>query len=169
MSARSNQSGFSVVELALVVAATLIVLALGVSMYRTYSARLEIVTSIEETAPARTLVVAAYEAHGTPPADLHATGIDRSAALLLGGTYFDALTIHNGRIDLRFSDAASSGIAGKTLSLTPFETAGRDVLWVCGNETPGVGLNPLGFAGGGPQPIRVPTSIEDRYLPRECR
>jgi hypothetical protein len=62
-----------------------------------------------------------------------------------------------------------SVLAGKILSLTPFETADQNVVWVCGNEFSGVGLNPLGFAAGGPQAEQVVTAIEDRYLPPACR
>jgi type IV pilus assembly protein PilA len=164
-----GQRGFSAIELLLAIAATLVVVALGVSTYRTYSVRAQIATTLDETGAARSLVVAAFEQKGTPPVDSTATGIDKTAEPLLLGTYLDSLRVHNGRIDLLFGDAADSAIAGKMLSLTPFEAADRDVVWICGNDVPGVGLNPLGFAGGGPQAVQAATSIDDRYLPPACR
>ena len=166
---RGSQRGFSAFELVLAMAATSVVIALGVSTYRTYSVRAQISATLDEAGAARTLVMAAFAKGGAPPLDAAATGIDKTAEALLIATYVDSLSVDNGRIDLRFSDAADSAIAGKTLSLTPFETASQQVVWICGNEPPQVGLNPLGFASGGPQAVQVVTSIDDRYLPAACR
>jgi hypothetical protein len=83
--------------------------------------------------------------------------------------YLDALEVHDGRLDLRFGKSADDAITGKVLSLTPFETVDGKVVWICGNEVPGVGLQPLGFADGGPRAEQLATSIEDRYLPSTCR
>jgi hypothetical protein len=86
-----------------------------------------------------------------------------------GGAYVDNIEIVDGRIDLRFGRAADAAIAGQVLSLTPFETADLEVVWVCGSAVPGVGLQPLGFSGGSRQAVQAPTSIEPRYLPPACR
>lgn len=163
-----RQGGFSAIELILVVAATVLVAVLGVSIYRTQSARAQIATTLDEVDAARRLVAAAFRLNGVPPADSTAAGIDETAESLLRGNYVDSLEVVNGRIDLRFGAAAHSALAGKILSLTPFETAARDVVWVCGNDLPDVGLKPLGFGAGGPQAVQVATTIEDRYLPPEC-
>jgi type IV pilus assembly protein PilA len=166
---RRRQHGVSVIELILVVAATAVVVALGVSGYRTYSVRAQISSTLDGAGAARALVAAAFEQQGSPPLDAAATGIDKTAESLLMGKYLDSVSVDSGRIDLRFGSAADSAIAGETLSLTPYETADQQIVWICGNERPDVGLNPLGFAAGGPQAIHVVTSIEDRYLPSSCR
>jgi pilin len=88
---------------------------------------------------------------------------------LADGAYVDNVEVVDGRIDLRFGRAADSAIAGQVLSLTPFETADLEVVWVCGSAVPDVGLHPLGFSGGFRQAVQAPTSIERRYLPPECR
>jgi hypothetical protein len=165
----SSERGYSAVELVLLIVATAIVGALGFSVYRTHEARSQITLSISETEPARRLVAAAFKGIGGPPANAAAAGIDETARRILVGTYVDALEIINGRIELRFSRSAASVIAGKSLSLTPFETVDREIVWMCGNEPPGLGLRPLGFADGGAQAFQIVGSIEDRYLPPECR
>jgi len=53
--------------------------------------------------------------------------------------------------------------------LTPFESANRDLFWVCGNRIAGAGLQPLGFANGARQAVQVLAQIEPRYLPSQCR
>jgi hypothetical protein len=158
-----------VLELALVIGATLIVGVLAASMIRTHYVRAQIAVSVEEARAARDLVVVAFKDRGVPPRDAAAIGIDNPARQLLVGTYLEGLEVHNGRIDLRFGPAADDVIAGRILSLTPFETVDHQVVWLCGNEVPRVGVKPLGFAGGGPQAVQILTAIEDRYLPSECR
>jgi hypothetical protein len=162
-------AGFSALELVLVILATSIVVALGVSIYRTYVVRAQIGASIDDAVAAQRLVARAFAQNGVPPRDAAGAAIDAAAPGFLAGKYVESLEVSDGRIDLRFGPSAASAIAGKTLSLTPFETAGQEIVWICGNETPDVGLQPLGFAGGAHQAIQLTTSIEDRYLPRSCR
>ena len=104
-----------------------------------------------------------------PPANAEAAGIDETARRLLSGSEVGSLEIDNGRIELHFAASADPAIAGKVLSLVPFETADQEIVWVCGNEQPDVGLEPLGFAGGARQAAQTATQIEDRYLPPSCR
>ena len=163
------QRGVTALELLLALVATFLLAALGASMYRTYSVRAQIVASMDETGAAKSLIVAAFQSTGVLPANAAAVGIDESAHRLLLGTYLDSLEVHEGRLDLRFGRIAHTAIAGKVLSLTPFETADRKIVWVCGKQEPGVGLQPLGFADGGRRTVQIVTSIEDRYLPRACR
>lgn len=164
-----RKDGFTTIELVLVVAATFVVVALGASMYRTYLVRAQIGASVAGASATQRLVVAAFKHNGSPPLDAGATGIDDPVRRLLTGAYVGSFEVHNGRIDLRFSANAHVEIAGKILSLTPFETTELDVVWVCGNATPSVGLKPLGFASGALQAKQVPTPIADRYLPASCR
>jgi hypothetical protein len=152
----------------LVLAATALVAALGVAALRTYLIRGEITASIELAKHARDQVTRAFRRTGTPPADnaaAHLPGENPSAA----GRYVAETKISDGRIDLVFGAEASEVLHGKVLSLTPFETADQEVVWVCGSKAPGVGLQPLGFAGGGPVAVQASTTVEARYLPPACR
>lgn len=153
----------------LVAAATSIVLALGLSIYRTYSVRAEIATSVDESRAAQRLVVAAFRKSGALPVDSESTGLDETTQSLLAGRYVESLEVSNGRIDLTFGRSADPVVRGKTLSLMPFETADQDVVWICGYDSPGVGLKPLGFASAALQAIEVMTTVDDRYLPPSCR
>lgn len=152
-------------ELALVIGITMLMGALAVSAYHTYNVRNQVAAAVAQTAPAQSRVVAAFRRWGTPPPDAEAAGVAKPA----GASLVETLDIVNGRIDVRFSAAAHDAIAGKTLSLTPFETADQHVVWLCGNRLPSVGLKPLGFASGSSQAVPLATMIESRYLPRSCR
>ena len=161
-------AGFTVVELVVVLAVTAVIGALGVSAYRTYAVRAEIASGIAGTESVRDRIAAAFKATGIPPADRQTLGlpVGRDAAW---GDYVEDVEIAMGRIDMRFGHAADDAIAGRTLSLTPFETIDQRIVWVCGNHLPGPGLEPLGFSGGAAQPVQLLTLIEVRYLPPSCR
>ncbi len=161
-------AGFTVVELAAVLAVTAIIAAIGVSAYRTYAVRAEIASGIAATSGVRNRVAAAFKITGVPPPDRQTVPLDpgRDEAW---GDYVDDVAVVRGRVDVRFGRNADDAIAGRTLSLTPFETADGRIIWLCGNKLPGPGLEPLGFAGGAAEPVQILTLIDVRFLPPSCR
>ena len=165
MSTARRRSAFTFGELGAVLAATSIVAALAYSAYRTSAVRSEVGEGIalaNELIPA---VTEAFLRHGEVPATLDA----RLAHPADASPFVESVTIVDGRIDVLFGGQADSSIAGRRISLTPYETVDRHVVWLCGNEAPGPGLEPLGFAGGSRQAARIPTTIEARYLSGDCR
>ena len=110
----------------------------------------------------------AFRRDGTPPPD-HETVALAADLAEAAAEFVESVEIVNGRIELRFGRSADEAIMGSVLSLTPFETAEQDVVWVCGNRAPSVGLQPLGFIGGARQATQALTTIDPRYLPSICR
>jgi type IV pilus assembly protein PilA len=155
-------------ELALVVAVTALVAGLGASAYKTYVVRREVTASVGFAADAQEHVTRAFKRYGEPPSDREASGLPSSRGDS-HDRYVDWIDVVDGRVDLHFGNEADAAIAGRTLSLTPFETADLEVFWVCGNRVAGAGLKPLGFANGARQAVQVVTPIEPRYLPSTCR
>ena len=164
----ATSRGFSFPELAIVLAVTALIAALAASAYRTHAVRTEIADSLALAARAQDHVAKSFERDGEPPTDRESAGLSH-AETDDSGRYVDSIAIVDGRIDLHFSNDADAAIAGRTLSLTPFESASHDVFWICGNRVAGAGLRPLGFANGARQAVQVVTQIEPRYLPSTCR
>jgi Tfp pilus assembly protein PilE len=162
--------GFTLIELAMIIAATAIVGAVGVSAYHTYSVRMQIAASVAAITPFQRAVESVFRESGLPPADKQA---GRTLALLESvveeSEFIGAIDIAQGRVQITFDHAADEAIANRQLSVTPFETADLRIVWICGNKIPGPGLEPLGFAGGGPQALQVLSTIDARYLPPTCR
>lgn len=165
---RRQTSGFAVTELAIAIAIAVVLGAVGVSAYRTYVVRARVAATVELSAPVRQLVASAFKQAGVPPRDSAEAGLPADANGLLG-PHVASVAVSDGRIEIRFDDGADLAIAGQSLYLTPFETATREVVWVCGNALPGPGLEPLGFAGGAQRAVQVLTTIDARYLPSSCR
>jgi type II secretory pathway pseudopilin PulG len=164
----TEQRGFAVVELLVVLGVTAVVVALIASAIRTYSVRTQIGSVIDYAAGAEPAIAREFLRVGEAPAD---AGFDSFGGPHsgVGEGFVEAITVSAGRIDVRFGKAADAAIAGRTLSLTPYETVELEVVWVCGNEIPEPGLKPLGFSGGGRQSVQIPTTVESRYLPSTCR
>jgi type IV pilus assembly protein PilA len=163
-----SQRGFTQLEAVVVLAATLLVVALVVTAVRTYFVRAEIAESVALAKYAQDQVTRAFRRTGTPPADSASAGVSDDH-LDVAIRYVAETRVTDGRIDLVFGPEANAALEGRTLSLTPFETADQQVVWICGAKEPGVGLKPLGFAAGGPLALQMPTTIEPRYLPPACR
>jgi type IV pilus assembly protein PilA len=161
-----RSAGFTVIELVLALVATFIVAAIAVSALRTHFIRAQIASGLQLASPWRSMVELRFRDSGTVPgtwADLNAE------SARISSIYVEKVDVEQGRIDVIFGDEAASPIAGRRVSLTPYETADQKIVWICGNETPGLGLQPLGFASGGPQPVRLESTIAPRYLPPACR
>jgi type IV pilus assembly protein PilA len=149
-------------------ALTAIVAALAISAYRTFSIRSQVSAGVALATPLRTAIVATFKRYGGLPAE-GLPSVPADVAPHLAGSYVSGLAVVNGRIDVTYGDRADPAISGRRLSLTPYEAADLEVVWICGNEIPPRGLMPLGFAGGGPQAVQIPTTIEARYLLAGCR
>lgn len=160
--------GFTLIELVAALAVTALIAAIALSAYRTYAVRDQIAATVVRSEPIQAQVTESFRRDGVPPRDAAEAGVPRDAGSALGD-YVASVDIADGRIDILYGDAADSAIAGQVLSLTPYETASRDVVWLCGNAPPGAGLEPLGFAGGVRQALQRLTTINARYLPADCR
>jgi len=166
--ARSGVLGVMLLEVVLALAVTAVLCALALSAYETHRIRAQITSSVGAADAARRKVEQAFARDGEPPADRRVADIS-GGARDGQGEYVDSLDIVDGRIDLKFGSAAGAAISGHTLSLTPFETAAQQIVWVCGNRVPAPGLQPLGFANGSRRSLQVLTNIQPRYLPSNCR
>jgi hypothetical protein len=159
-------AGYTAIELVLALAATSIVGALVFSAFRTHSIRAQVASGIELAWRWGEVVEMRFRADGRVPQAWEDVGAGPETPT---SSYVKAIQLVNGRVDILYGQEAATAIAGRRVSLTPYETADQQVVWICGNDIPGLGLEPLGFASGTTQPVQVPATIAARYLPAGCR
>ena len=167
MTAARRRSAISLGELGAVIVVTCIVVGLAYSAYHTYQVRRDVADGLAAASELIPLVTELFRRNGEVPREVEAP--PRVSAGLSSGSAVESVSVVDGRIDVLYSAGANPAIAGRRISLTPYETVERHVVWVCGNRRPGAGLEPLGFASGGAQALQVATTIEARYLPQDCR
>ena len=161
-----RRSALGTLELAAIAAVTALMGAVAYSAYRTHNVRAEVAAGLAAAELLKGILIASFERTrdiDALRAPVGALGSPDTAAVV------SAISVERGRIDIWFGDHADPALSGRHLSLTPYEAATLELVWLCGDRQPGPGLRPLGFAAGGPQALPLASAIEPRYLPDECR
>ena len=141
-----QQSGFTLIELMIVVAIIGILAAIAIPAYQDYTVRAKVSEVLGIASAAKTSISEYYSTMGKMPADANAAGVNTSAAQ---STYISAVAYAQ----------SSSTVARVTYTVTnlgpasgnvAFEGTGsaNGVQWTCNN------------AG---------TTVADKYLPANCR
>ena len=141
--------GFTLIELMIVVAIIAILAAIAIPAYQDYTIRAQVSEGASLASGAKTAVAEYYAQYGVAPTSNTAAGIDDPPTNIKGNYVKSVAVGANGVITATFSKAApqkaNAAIDGKALVLTPtFGTGG--VQWSCTAST-----------------------VDDKYLPSNCR
>jgi type IV pilus assembly protein PilA len=171
--ATNNQTGFTLIELMIVVAIIGILSSIAMSSYQTYTVRAQVTEGLNLAGNAKTPIVDSFLSTGEAPANRTDAGMSPNPGDTFG-KYVQSVAVNNGRVDVVFGNEANTSITNTTLSLTPYETTDGSVIWRCGQQPapgasgPSVAV-PLGSKGTGNAATYQTSTVNDRYLPSTCR
>jgi type IV pilus assembly protein PilA len=165
-----RHSGFTLIELMIVVAIIGILAAIAIPAYQNYVVRAQVAEGINMVAFGKASIADAFLDTGEAPAERVNAGLSPDPTDT-NGKYVESVDIVNGTLVVEFGHEANQVIHGLTVTLTPYETAELGVVWSCGTSEPPSGLAPLGTAGGGTRadPDDPVTTVPLHYLPATCR
>ena len=163
---KKSETGFTLIELMIVMAIIGILASLAISAYQTYTVRAQVAEAINMGAGAKVPVVDAFNMDGEPPADRQAAGLS-AAATDSKGSYISEVNVFEGRVDVTMGNRAHADVMGDTISFTPYSTPSGGIVWRCGSSREPAGAFLL--TGGGVTSAYLAPTIEPRYLPSTCR
>jgi type IV pilus assembly protein PilA len=142
---RNVQQGFTLIELMIVVAIIGILAAVAIPAYQDYTVRAKVSEGLNLAGAAKTGVAEFWSSRGRLPSGNTSVGLP-TATSINGNSVRSVGIGANGVITVTMgATGLPANVAGDTYTLTPATTSGR-LGWTCANGT-----------------------IEDKYLPADCR
>jgi len=141
-----KQSGFTLIELMIVVAILAILMAIAIPAYQDYTIRSQVSEGMTLAGGARTAVAEFWTDRGDFPGSNASAGLSSSTSIQ--GEYVTGVTVSGaGNITVTFGNNANQAIDTNTLILVPTASTGAgSIEWACNTG-----------------------SVPNRYRPARCR
>jgi type IV pilus assembly protein PilA len=156
---RTTESGFTLIEVLIVVSIIGILAAVAIPEYANYRKRAAMTEVIVAASGCRTVITEAYSNFSQPTVEANGWGCESSTGT---SKYVASIqTDANGRVTVTARNIDPADIDGKVVTLVPADNTGgaltyspgtRINRWVCGSTT-----------------ITPATTIKAEYLPASCR
>ena len=157
----TSQHGFTMMEMAVVMAIIAILALLAVPSYQDRLVRDQIISAMPLADIAKTPIALSWATLQSSPADNASAGLPPAEKIV--NNFISSVLVQTGAIHVTFGNSANGIIRGKILTLRPAVVADAQVVpvaWVCGDA-----------AGPGQMTVKGEnrTNIPGNYLPYNCR
>jgi type IV pilus assembly protein PilA len=154
---KQSQSGFTLIELMIVIAIVGILACLAIPSYQTYIIRAQVTEGLNLAGDWQVAIADFYASNGSWPSQADLADMAPSV-----GTYVSSISVTSGVITITYGTPQSNPqIAGAALTLVPYTDANDDVLWQCGLAAAPPGAIASGAVAGG-------TTLLSQQLPAPC-
>jgi type IV pilus assembly protein PilA len=157
----TSQHGFTMMEMAVVMAIIGILALLAIPSYQDRLVRDQIISAMPLADIAKTPIALSWATLQSFPADNASAGLPPAEKIV--NNFISSVLVQTGAIHITFGNSANGIIRGKILTLRPAVVADAQVVpvaWVCGDA-----------AGPGQMTVKGEnrTNIPANYLPYNCR
>jgi len=154
---KQSQSGFTLIELMIVIAIIGILACLAIPAYQNYTIRAQVTEGLNLAGDWKVAITEFYINNSAWPSQADLTEMAPSV-----GTYVSNINVSSGVITITYGTSQTNQlINGKALTLVPYTNDNDDVLWQCGLAAPPGGNIASGAMTGG-------TTLLPQQLPTSC-
>jgi len=154
-------SGFTLIELMIVVAIIGILAGIAIPAYQTYTIRAQVSEAFSLASELKGAIQEYRKERGTLPADNAAAGVPQPDKLI--GNYVTRVEVNQGSINVTFGNFVNKNIAGQIVTLQPIVVKGSPaspMSWRCGYRGVPSGMEAVG---------ENRTNVDAKFLPSSCR
>ena len=128
---RPKSSGFTLIELMIVIAIIGILAAIAIPSYYVYVSKAQFSEAFNLSSGLKAHVVDGYSANGNAFVGLDNTTLHLPAPSSMSGNYATRIDVQDGALIVTMGNRANVFIAGGQVTFTPTTSAGRGISWSC--------------------------------------
>jgi type IV pilus assembly protein PilA len=156
-----RHSGFTLIELMIVVAIIGILASIAIPAYQSYTIRAQVTEAFSLASELKGPIQEYRKERGMLPADNAAAGVPAPEKLI--GNYVTRVEVNQGAISVTFGNFVNKSIDGQIVTLQPIVVKGSPaspMSWRCGYRGVPNGMEPVG---------ENRTNMDAKFLPVSCR